>query len=586
MKLRDLLTHLPKPLVSGSLDTEVDSVTSDSRKATHDTAFIAIRGNRVDGHDFIESAIKQGASVIVAEAAPTEEQSSLPVAWVHVKNTRLAYAYFCSALYENPSHALGLIGVTGTNGKSTTGFLAQHIMRETLRRAGLIGTVILDDGESRKSAELTTPDAHQLQEILARMVDNGCKAAAMEVSSIGVDQQRIAGTHFAAGVFTNFTQDHLDYHKSMEAYYEAKAQFFEQLANQEGKRKPAAIINVDDPKGRELVKRFKDRLYVQTYGMALAADFKATAIKPTPRGTEFQLDYKGKSYLVRMPLIGRFNVYNALAAIASVASLGVKVRDCVQAMTEAPQVPGRVEMVGHIDGTTVFVDYAHTPDALETVCSMLKDLEPYRLITVFGCGGDRDTSKRPIMGKVASSVSDVCFITSDNPRSEDPQKIIDEIKAGAVGENVFSVPDRSEAIDAAIKIARGGDIVLVAGKGHENYQELATGKIDFDDRKIVRMIMGQESRDRFFQREEKKKEQEERKANFERDREDGDRGERSREDKPRFDRPRGKDEWKRGESSKDFRDSQGSRNFQDGSRRGDPRKSRDPRSGKEGKDRE
>ncbi len=524
MKLRSLLSRLPKALVSGSLDTEVESVTSDSRNVVAGALFVALSGSHVDGHEFIESAIADGASVIVAEKAPSEAQMA-KVVWVHVNDSKNAYAAICSAFFGDPSERLDVIGITGTNGKSTTGFLAQHILRTVQHRAGLIGTVISDDGESRKSAKLTTPDALELHETFARMLDNGCKSVAMEVSSIGVDQQRVAHTKFAAGIFTNFTQDHLDYHKTMERYFEAKLAFFEQMASQEGSRKPAAIINIDDPYGRELAKMLADKLFVVTYGMGIAADFKASQPKQTARYTEFQLENGSKSYLVRMPLIGRFNVYNALGAIAAVASTGVKIRDCVQAMADAPQVPGRVELAGQFDGTTVFVDYAHTPDALETVCKMLKDLEPTRLITVFGCGGDRDVTKRPLMGRAASSLSDITIITSDNPRSEDPEKIIAQVRAGAVGKNHHAIVDRAEAIKTAILIAKGGDIVLIAGKGHEDYQEFATGRVAFDDRVMARRYIAEETKERFQKREEKKIEAEERRMQRRREEREDNRGE-------------------------------------------------------------
>lgn len=488
MTLRELTSYLPKSVSSGDLNKTVVDVTDDSREVKEGFVFVAVRGSEVDGHKYIEKAIEAGAAAIVAEIAPDERWQNNST-WIHVSNSRLALASIANHLQGQPSAELKVIGVTGTNGKTTTTYLAHHIMQSVYRRAGLMGTVKFNDGLEETDATHTTPGSVALQKHLRTMVENGCRGVAMEVSSHGIEQNRVEGVQFDATVFTNLTQDHLDYHGSMEAYFAAKKKLFAQLKLQEGKKKPVAVINLDDRHGETLVKELGDQIKITTYGMGAHCDFKATKIRQSLQGTEFQLDNRGKSFLVRTPLIGRFNVYNTLAAIASCAAVGVKVRDAVQAMSEAPQVPGRMELVGFKEGFSVFVDYAHTPDALKNVCSTLRELEPTRLITVFGCGGDRDQKKRPLMGEAASEISDICLITSDNPRSEKPEDIIAMIEKGMKSRKYRVVADREEAIRAAVNLASKGDVVLIAGKGHEAYQQFAEEKIDFDDRKVARWAL-------------------------------------------------------------------------------------------------
>ena len=306
----------------------------------------------------------------------------------------------------------------------------------------------------------------------------------MEVSSHGLEQGRTKGIHFKVGVFTNLTQDHLDYHGTMANYFDAKKTLFRDMAAESAKS--VAVINGDDSWGVELLKDFKDRLKLVSYGFGSQSDFKAGRIKQTPRGMEFQLEAKGKSFLVRVPLIGRFNVLNVMAALAAVEAVGVPLRDAVAALRDIVGVPGRLELAGMKNGAAVFVDYAHTPDAIQNVCQTLRELEPGRLITVFGCGGDRDKGKRAPMARAAERDSDICIVTSDNPRGEDPAAIIAEIEKGFSTQNHHSIPDRKEAIKQAISIAKPTDIVLVAGKGHECYQIFKDETTDFDDRVEVR----------------------------------------------------------------------------------------------------
>lgn len=482
MKLADIARILSRPVASGSLEGEVSAVTSDSRKVGPGIVFVAIRGTELDGHKFIGDAKKAGAAAIIAEQAPED----LQYPWIHVADTRQALAILSDVLAGQPSKDLKIIGVTGTNGKTTTAYLAQHIMRSVWHRAGLLGTVTIDDGVESKPARHTTPGSVDLQEILATMRDNGCRGVAMEVSSHGIDQGRVAGVAFDAAIFTNLTQDHLDYHGTMDAYYEAKKSWFDDLAANPRGKKPVAIINTDDARGADLAESLQGRLPVVKFGFNVHTDFRANNLRQTPRGMEFELTAKGKSYLVRAPLIGRFNVMNVLGALAACSAVGIRMRDAINAIAEAPQVPGRMENIGTKDGVTVFVDYAHTPDALENACRTLRELDPQRLITVFGCGGDRDRKKRPLMAAAAARHSHYCVLTSDNPRSEDPETILREIEGGMGGHAYTTIVDRAMAIRRAIHAASEGDVILVAGKGHETYQQFADKTIDFDDRKEAR----------------------------------------------------------------------------------------------------
>ena len=490
MKLSELTSRLRKPLVVGSLDVDVSSVTSDSRQVDDGSIFVAVRGTQVDGRRFIGSAVEAGAVAVVSESAP-ETGDPTKVTWIQVSDSRAALSAMAAGLAGDPSGDLKLVGVTGTNGKTTTGFLCHHIMKSAWHRAGLLGTVQVDDGEKITVASHTTPDAVDLQNLIARMAGNGCRGAALEVSSHGIDQKRVADLAFDALVFTNLTQDHLDYHGTMAAYAAAKFSWFEAAAADSRGKKPVAVINVDDASGAELAGMLRDKMPIVRYGFGLHTDLRALEFRQSSRGMEVKLETKGRQYLIRTPLIGRFNAYNILAALGAMKAIGVPMRQAIAALAEAPQVPGRMEYCGNRDGVSVFVDYAHTPDALENSCKTLKELEPRRLITVFGCGGDRDRAKRPLMAKAAARYSDVCVITSDNPRSEDPQAIIEQVEAGMGNSRYKSVADRAEAIRIAIHAAGKGDMVLIAGKGHETYQEFAGNTLDFDDRNQARIALAE-----------------------------------------------------------------------------------------------
>lgn len=482
MNIRQLFSILPQAVLSGGLDAEVTGITSDSRQVQEGYVFVAVRGSDADGQAYVPQAMENGAAAIVSEVAPDAAEKT---AWAHVPDARAAVAALACAWNDHPSASMKMVGITGTNGKTTTAFLTHAIMREVWMRAGLLGTVQVDDGESVRPATHTTPGPVELQAVLRTMADNDCRGVAMEISSHALEQKRTDGLLLDVAVFSNLSQDHLDYHGTMDAYFAAKRRMFELLESQPGKKKTTAVINIDDAYGRKLAEEFKDRLYLLTYGHGVHADMRIGREVQTVRGTEFDIKLKGHEYLVRTPYIGRFNVSNCAAALAACIAAGIRPREAVRAFAKAPQVPGRMENVGVRDGATVFVDYAHTPDAIKNACAALRELHPRRLITVFGCGGDRDRSKRPLMGAAAAEGSDYCIITSDNPRSEDPEAIIREIEKGMGGKKFQSIPDRMEAIQTAVNISGEGDIILVAGKGHEPYQEIKGERHDFDDRRAA-----------------------------------------------------------------------------------------------------
>src|SRR5499427_2672667 len=482
MQLKTLLSAIPVCQVIGPLDRSVENIAYDSRRVQRHTIFVALRGEKTDGHQFIGHAIDKGASVIVTE----REHKDPRVTCLVVENTRIALADFSATFYGHPARKLKLAAVTGTNGKTTTTFLIKHICESASLRCGLVGTVRYEIGERLLPAIRTTPESLDLQELLAQIASAGCKAAVMEVSSHALAQERTRGLEWDVAVFTNLTQDHLDFHGTMENYFEAKARLFTGLAGQKQRTKPQAIVNVDDRYGQQLLGKMDKSVAVTTYGMGLRADFRASNYRAEFTGTSYQLDARGKSYLVRLPLIGRFNVTNSIAALAAADALGINLRSAVLSLAKAPQVPGRLELVPAKRQFQVFVDYAHTPDALGNVLKTLRELQPNRLIAVFGCGGNRDRQKRPLMAEMADGLADYSIITSDNPRKEDPSAIIAEIEKGFRSTHYEKIVDRTEAINRAVELARPHDIVLIAGKGHENYQEFADHTVPFDDIQVAR----------------------------------------------------------------------------------------------------
>src|SRR5438445_423936 len=482
MQLKTLVAGIPLRQVIGTLDRPVESIAYDSRRAQRNGLFVALRGGKSDGHQFIAQAIEKGASVIVAEREEKYPRATCLV----VENSRTALADLSRVFYGRPGDRLKLAAVTGTNGKTTTTFLIKHICEKAGLRCGLIGTVRYEIGERILPAIRTTPESLDLQELLAQIVNAGCRAAAMEVSSHALAQNRTRGLEWNVAVFTNLTQDHLDFHGTMESYFESKAKLFTQLGQQENKRKPAAVVNIDDRYGQQLLDKIDKRVAIVTYGMGARADFRASNYRVEFGGTSYQLDARGKSYLVRVPLIGRFNVANSMAALAAANALGLNLREAVLSLGKSPQVPGRLEMVPAKRKFQVFVDYAHTPDALLNVLKTLRQLEPGRVIVVFGCGGDRDRQKRPLMGRIADQNADYSIITSHNPRKEDSYAIISEIEKGFGSDCYEKVTGRAEAIVRAIAVAQPRDIILIAGKGHETYQEFADHTVPFDDIQVAR----------------------------------------------------------------------------------------------------
>src|ERR1700736_4050703 len=482
MQLKTLLGAIPVREIIGPADRAVESIAYDSRRVQRNGLFVALRGEKSDGHDFIGQAIEKGATVIVAERADKTSRATCVV----VENTRSAMADLSAKFFNFPARKLKLAGVTGTNGKTTTTFLIKHICEKAGMHCGLLGTVRYEIGERVLPATRTTPESLDLHELLAQIRDTGCKAAAMEVSSIGIAEERVREIEWDVAVFTNLTQDHLDYHGTMENYFASKAKLFTQLSEQAKKRKPVAIVNIDDRYGDQLLAKIDKKISVVTFGMGVHADFRASNYRMEFGGTSYQLDARGKSYLVRVPLIGRFNVANSLAALAAANALGVGLREAVLSLAKSPQVPGRLEMVPAKRQFQIFVDYAHTPDALLNVIKTLRELKPRRLIVVFGCGGNRDREKRPLMGAIVDQHADYAVITSDNPRKEDPDKIIADVEKGFRGNHFEKITDRTQAISRAIEIAQPRDIVLIAGKGHENYQEFADHTVPFEDIQVAR----------------------------------------------------------------------------------------------------
>jgi UDP-N-acetylmuramoyl-L-alanyl-D-glutamate--2,6-diaminopimelate ligase len=476
----DLIRHTEVISVSGKPEGIVTGLSCDSRDVQPGELFFALPGAKDRGVRYVAQAVERGAMAVVAD----EDIPGAEAPVVRVASARAVMADLATAFYGNPSASLAVAGVTGTNGKTTTAWIIRHLCDAVGRACGLVGTIEYVLPGVTEPASRTTPESISLQRMLATMRDGGFKAASLEVSSHALVQHRVRGIEFDAAIFTNLTQDHLDYHGTMEEYFEAKCLLFTMLPGQLSKR-GKAIVNSDDRYGRRLMDRIPSSVPVITYGQGTNCDFRASNIRHTAIGTTFCLEAKGRSYLVRSPLIGLFNVYNTLAALAAVSAMGIELRRAITAVATVPQVPGRLERVPGKRNFQAFVDYAHTPDALENVLRSLRQLGPARIITVFGCGGDRDHSKRPLMAAAAERHSDKVIVTSDNPRSEDPMSILMETEKGLTGSDHEVYVDRGSAIRRAVELAGPEDFILVAGKGHENYQETAAGRQPFDDVKVT-----------------------------------------------------------------------------------------------------
>ncbi len=478
MKLKDLLEGVSVEKTSVDMTCEIIGVTADSRAVKPGMLFIAIRGTKSDGHAYIPQAEKAGAACIIAEEDYEGESVVVP-------DTRAAYSLIAANWFGRPADKLVMMGVTGTNGKTSSAFLFKHIIDTTGGKCGLVGTIEIDTGVRTVEADVTTPDAMLLQGYFAEMVACGCTHCAMEVSSHALDQHRVEGIRYACGLFTNLTQDHLDYHGDMATYLAAKAKLFDVC--------DAGVFNYDDPSTAKLLLRSKAPINMTYSITADEADMTAKNVVLKPDGVEYQAVIKGQIARVNAALPGEFNVYNTLGVLTACVAMGMPLIKAADALRSAKGIKGRIEVVPTNTPYTVYIDYSHTPDSLVNIGRALRGIAKGRIITVFGCGGDRDRGKRPLMAKAAEAFSDYFILTSDNPRTEDPQRIIDDAYAGVKGTTVPHevMIDRRQAIAHALAQAGSGDTVLIAGKGHETYQILATGKIHFDEREVVHELLGE-----------------------------------------------------------------------------------------------
>ena len=467
MKLSKLIGTLPY----GTNDVEITSITNDSRKVEQGTLFFCIKGTAADGHKYAVSAAEKGAAAVVCD------HNVGVCCQVIVPDTRAAYARACSEFYGNPKDNLKLIGITGTNGKTTTAYLIKSMLENLGKKVGIIGTICNIIGDEILPAANTTPDAGELHLLLRKMVDAGCEYAVMEVSSHALDQLRVDGLHYSSAVFTNLTQDHLDYHGTMENYIAAERKLFSMT--------DIAVANKDDAHFNEMTDGIT--CPILTYSVNNPSDLKAENISYLPAGTEFTLIGDNVNEHIATQTPGKFSVYNALCAGACMISLGFDTHDVCAALSKAHAVKGRAEVVPTGKDFTVIIDYAHTPDGVENILSAVNEIKQGRLVTLFGCGGDRDRTKRPLMGKIAAKMSDFCIVTSDNPRTESPGAIISDILTGMTDTTTpyTVIENRREAIFYAIKNAKPADVIVLAGKGHETYQIIGTVKNHFDEREIV-----------------------------------------------------------------------------------------------------
>lgn len=460
---------------------EISNLVIDSRLAGPGSLFFCIKGHSLDGHRFAAMAEKNGASAIVAQEPVS---SHVPV--IYVNDTHRALAMVADHFYGHPSHHLHLIGVTGTNGKTTITYLVQAIQESCGLATGLIGTMGMHFKNHQASVVNTTPEVHLIHENLAKMKEQGAESVVMETSSNALYDGRVRGCDFNVGIFTNLTEDHLDLHGTMKDYMYAKSILFTQLGNRYGEHgeNKVAVLNQDDPVSN--VYRHMTAAHVITYGIDHPADFHAEDIQITSQGTTFTLNLRGTMYPVAMKLIGKFSVYNALAALAACSVKGFDTNRMIHALEQVPGVSGRFESVRAGQDFSVIVDYSHTPDSLENALSTVKEFAKGRILTVVGCGGDREHGKRPVMAKIAVDNSDLAILTSDNPRTEDPEAILAEMEAGVKGRSYKKITDRREAIRYAVREAQPEDIILIAGKGHETYQIIGKVKHHFDDREIAK----------------------------------------------------------------------------------------------------
>ena len=482
-RLKDILYKVSLEAVHGATDVAISKIEFDSRKIELDAVFVAIRGTLSDGHDYIEKAISLGARVIICEIFPNKLHDN--VTYIQVADTNEALAFLAANFYDNPADKIKLVGVTGTNGKTTIASLLYQLFKKAGYKVGLLSTVkIMVDADEFKATH-TTPDSLTLNYYLDQMVQNGCEFCFMEVSSHGIHQKRTAALEFAGGVFTNLSHDHLDYHNTFAEYRDVKKVFFDQLS-----KSAFAITNGDDKNGSIMLQNTKAKKI--TYALKSYADYKAQILENQLSGLLLKINENE----VWVKLIGSFNAYNLLAIFAVAVELGIEKVEALRLLSELESVSGRFQFIVSNTKITAIVDYAHTPDALENVLQTIGDIRTKneQLITVVGCGGDRDTSKRPIMAAIAATLSDKAIFTSDNPRTEDPEVIIQEMEKGVAPldyKKTLSILDRKQAIKTACQLANPNDIILIAGKGHETYQEIQGVRYDFDDLKTVTELLQQ-----------------------------------------------------------------------------------------------
>jgi UDP-N-acetylmuramoyl-L-alanyl-D-glutamate--2,6-diaminopimelate ligase len=483
-KLSDLFPETEIAAVRGPLDRAISGIVIDSRRVVPGSLFFALPGLRADGAAYVDEAVARGAVAVVTSRMPGT--TATRVTFIQVAQPRAQLARVARRFHGAPDRALNVIGVTGTNGKTTVAHLIRHFLQGP-ERVGLLGTISYDLGGRTVPSFKTTPEAPDLFGMLAQMRDAGCRLAVMEVSSHGIDQLRVQGMEFGAAVFTNLTRDHLDYHRTIEDYYAVKRRLF---TGETGTPPRVAVVNVDDPHGVRLATELRDRVRTVTFGEAAGAEVRADELQLGYRSTAFRLAWPGGTVRVESPLLGRFNVSNLLAAAAAAWALG---RDPAAFLARVPAfagVPGRMERVEEGQAFNVLVDYAHTDDALRNALGMLRAITPGRLLVVFGCGGNRDRSKRPLMVRAVQEFADFAFATADNPRSEPLAQIFDDMRAGVTDPaHLTWIDDRRRALSLALDAARAGDTLLVAGKGHESYQEFADTVIPFDDRQVVRELI-------------------------------------------------------------------------------------------------
>lgn len=477
MKLTELIKNLTPLKINGKSDIGINKIEYDSRKVTQNDVFVAIRGYKTDGHKYIEQAVKNGAAAVIAE----EHTENIKACEIIVDNTRRALSLISATYYGEPAKKMKLIGVTGTNGKTTTTYLVKSVLEFTGHKVGLIGTNQNMIGNKVIPTERTTPESLELQKLFAEMVSEGAEYCIMEVSSHSLCLDRVYGIPFYIGAFTNLTQDHLDFHKTMDEYAKAKSILFTMCER--------AVVNADDDYVKTVIGSADCKIV--KYGIDKKCDICAKNIKYNQRGVLFEVDTPFGNENIRLDIPGRFSVYNALCAIGICQGTGIGISDIAKALVLAKGVKGRAEVVNIPTDYTVMIDYAHTPDGLENIIKTVKGFAKGRVITVFGCGGDRDSAKRPKMGKIAGDLSDFCVVTSDNPRTEDPEAILKDILEGMkdVKADFTAICDRTEAIEYAMRHAKENDVIILAGKGHETYQILKDKTIHYDEREIVRDIL-------------------------------------------------------------------------------------------------